>query len=247
MSKLKEEYVERPIVTPKAEGEIGDINNIPGDTINIPGDINNIPGDTNNIPGDTNNIPGDTNNIPGEDQIDWNLDRKNEGDELYRHTDLLNRTGRSYREGGEIFRNCYFKSQADSTSIMPYVSHSVPFIGQSKGLKRFYPGGGGGKGHDGTKGLTGGRKLGESTLTHGFAGRLEDEDSPHDEERRGNTKRKKKFYTFQFKMAVIREAFKTTPFRAAEKFGLSQAQVSQWKRKYCKDGPQGFMREGKRK
>ena len=70
-------------------------------------------------------------------------------------------------------------------------------------------------------------------------------DSDEEERKLSTKKSKKKCYTFQFKMAVIKEAFRTTPFRAAEKYGLTRAQVAQWRKKYIAEGPQAFMIKGK--
>ena len=128
----------------------------------------------------------------------------------------LHARSNGYREGSEMFRDCYFKQQSKSHSIVPYVSHNVPFTGNTKDLKRFY--------RDDYQ---------------------DDADSPHDADGNRNVsnyrKRKKKAYTFQFKMAVVKEAFKTSPFAAAEKFKIFHTQVMQWKKNYSKMGPQACM------
>ena len=78
-----------------------------------------------------------------------------------------------------------------------------------------------------------------------YGPREEDESDEEGHEKPGR-KGKRKRYTFQFKMAVIKEQFRTTSCRAADKYGLTLAQVSQWRKKYIKEGPQAFLMRGKR-
>ena len=73
-------------------------------------------------------------------------------------------------------------------------------------------------------------------------------DSDSEEEHCQARKRvRKKNYTFQFKMMVVKEALKTTPFQSADKFHITYAQVYQWHKKFIKQGPQAFLITKKKK
>ena len=123
-----------------------------------------------------------------------------------------------FKHGSDVFRYIYDKRQSGK-KIIPYCPISIPYWGSNpSSTSKYYE-----KYVDSDE---------ERDIIAGGRGRG-----------RGG---KKKEYTFKYKMAVIKEAFRTTCFQAADKFKLTKTQVGQWKNKYIDKGPQAFMR-GRRK
>ena len=119
-----------------------------------------------------------------------------------------------------LFSTIYNEKQRDSNNLVPYVKcAAMPIVGQPQTLQRYY----------------GKRKTNDE---------YEDDDDRRSAE---INQRKKRIFTFKFKMTVVKEALRTTAYAACQKFYLTQTQVSQWKNIFLEKGPQAFLNKAKQK
>ena len=119
----------------------------------------------------------------------------------------------------DMFRKVYFKRQEGNRFFVPLAGTYTPMIGTPKNLKTYY----------------------EPVYSD------EEYSGGDNTYKKPNSKSKRKTYTFAFKMTVIKEAMRTTPFQAADKYNIGAGQVSAWMKRFMKNGPQDFMNKQKQK